>query len=76
MSKSRRHRSKKHKPQISEALVFGGVGAVAGAGLSLVVGGMGLAVAGTAIGIGMAPVAAAGAVVGLAALGVKKSMKR
>ncbi len=47
-------------------------GAVGGAGVSAVVGGMGLAVAGTAIGIGMAPVVAAGAVVGLAGYGIKK----
>ncbi|VXD24780.1 conserved membrane hypothetical protein [Planktothrix serta PCC 8927] len=48
------------------------VGAVGGAGVSAVVGGMGLAVAGTAVGIGMAPVVAAGAVVGLAGYGIKK----
>jgi hypothetical protein len=47
-------------------------GAALGAGISSVVGGMGLAVGGTAIGIGAAPVVAAGAVVGLAAYGFKK----
>jgi hypothetical protein len=52
------------------ALVAGG--AVAGAGVSTVVGGMGLAVGGTAVAIGAAPVVAAGAVVGLAAYGISK----
>ena len=47
-------------------------GASVGAGVSSVVGGMGLAVAGTAVGIGMAPVAAVGAVVGLAGYGIFK----
>ena len=47
-------------------------GAVIGAGVSSVVGGMGLAVGGTAVAIGMAPVAAAGAVLGLAAYGLSK----
>jgi hypothetical protein len=49
-------------------------GAVIGAGVSSVVGGMGLAVGGTAVAIGMAPVAAAGAVLGLAAYGLSKLM--
>jgi hypothetical protein len=49
-------------------------GAVIGAGVSSVVGGMGLAVGGTAVAIGMAPVAAAGAVIGLAAYGLSKLM--
>ncbi len=48
------------------------IGAGAGAGISSVVGGMGLAVAGTAVGIGMAPVAAVGAVIGLAGYGIFK----
>jgi hypothetical protein len=49
-------------------------GAVIGAGVSSLVGGMGLAVGGTAVAIGMAPVAAAGAVIGLAAYGLSKLM--
>lgn len=57
-----------------EAVGYAAGGAVAGAGLSAWLGGMGLAVGGTAIGIGMAPVIAAGAVVGLAAYGVKKAL--
>jgi len=48
------------------------VGAGAGAGVSAVLGGMGLAVGGTAVGITMAPVAAVGAVVGLAGYGIFK----
>ncbi len=55
-----------------EAVVFVSSGAVLGAGISTVVGGVGLAVAEMAIGIGAAPVAAFGAVVGLAAYGFKK----
>ncbi len=53
---------------------FAGGGALAGAGVSYVVGGMGLAFMGTAVGIGMLPVVAAGAVVGTAAYGVKKAL--
>jgi len=53
---------------------FAGGGAVAGAGVFYVVGGMGLAFAGTAVGIGIIPVIAAGAVVGTAAYGVKKAL--
>jgi hypothetical protein len=53
---------------------FAGGGALAGAGVSYVVGGMGLAFMGTAVGIGMLPVAVAGAVVGTAAYGVKKAL--
>lgn len=48
-------------------------GAAAGAGVSHVVGGMGLAVAGTGVGIGLGTVAVAGVVVGVAAYGVKKA---
>ena len=47
-------------------------GAAAGAGVSAVMGGMGLAVAGTAVSVGIAPIAAAGAVVGLAGYGLTK----
>ena len=50
-------------------------GAAAGAGVSGVIGGMGLAVGGTAVGIGMLPVATAGAVVGLAFYGIKKAFE-
>jgi len=48
-------------------------GAAAGAGVSHVVGGMGLAVAGTGVGIGLGTVAVASVVVGVAAYGVKKA---
>lgn len=51
-------------------------GAAAGAGVSAMVGGMGLAVGGTAIGIGMLPVAAAGSLVGLAIYGAKKAIEK
>jgi hypothetical protein len=47
-------------------------GAAGGAGVSAVVGGMGLAVGGTAVAVGMAPVAVAGAVVGLGAYGLSR----
>lgn len=52
------------------------IGGVAGAGLSSLVGGMGLAVGGTAVGIGMLPVAAVGAIVGLGAFGLSKAFKK
>lgn len=51
-------------------------GAVAGAGVSYVVGGMGLAVGGTAVAVTMAPVAVAGAVVGLAAYGLNRLLEQ
>ena len=51
-------------------------GAAAGASVSTVVGGMGLAVGGTAVGIGMLPVTAAGAIVGLAVYGMKKAVEK
>ena len=57
----------------SAALIGGG--AAMGAGVSAVVGSMGLAVAGTAVSVGMAPIGAAGAVVGLAAYGLTKLLK-
>lgn len=60
---------------LKEAAGFAAAGAAAGAGVSTLLGGMGLAVGGTAIGIGMAPVAAAGAVVGLAIFGATKVFK-
>lgn len=50
-------------------------GAAMGAGVSTVVGGMGLAVGGTAIAVGMAPVVAVGAVAGLASYGLKKLLE-
>jgi hypothetical protein len=57
-----------------DATALGAVagGAVAGAGVSAVVGGMGLAVGGTAVALGAAPVIVAGATVGLAAYGLSK----
>lgn len=63
--------AKKIDPTAIGAAATGGV---AGAGLSAVVGGMGLAVGGTAVAIGMLPVAALGAVVGLGAYGVSKAI--
>jgi hypothetical protein len=51
------------------AATLGGIG---GAGVSVTVGGMGLAFNGTAIGLGIAPITAAGAVVGLAVYGLLK----
>ena len=51
-------------------------GAAAGASVSAMLGGMGLAVGGTAIGIGMLPVAALGSVAGLAVYGVKKAIEK
>lgn len=60
---------------LKEAAGFAAGGAAAGAGVSTLLGGMGLAVGGTAIGIGMAPVVAAGAVVGLAIFGATKALK-
>lgn len=51
------------------AAVAGGCG---GAGVSLTVGGMGLAMKGTAISLGIAPVTVAGSVVGLAVYGILK----
>lgn len=59
-----------------EAGMFAAGGAVGGAGLSAMLGGMGLAVGGTAVGIGMAPVVGAGAIVGLAAYGIKKGLSK
>lgn len=56
-----------------EAAIFTAGGAIAGAGVSNVVGGMGLAVAGTGIGIGVGTVATFGAIAGMAAYGVKKA---
>ena len=56
-----------------EAAVFTAGGAIAGARVSTVVGGMGLAVAGTGIGIGVGTVASVGAVFGMAAYGAKKA---
>lgn len=61
---------------LKEAAAFTAGGAAAGAGAGALLGGMGLAVGGTAIGIGMAPVVAAGAVVGLAAFGLTKALKK
>ena len=56
-----------------EAAVFTAGGAIAGAGISNIVGGMGLAVVGTGIGIGVGTVATVGAVFGMAAYGTKKA---
>jgi len=65
----------KHK-NAKDAVICATGGAVGGASLSAMLGGMGLAVGGTAIGIGMAPVAAAGGIVGLAAYGIKKGLSK
>lgn len=56
-----------------DAATAAGVGAATGAGVSLLLGGMGLAVGGTAIAIGLPVVAGAGAIVGLAGYGLKKA---
>ena len=66
--------NKKKEPidKAVDAGIHAAGGAAAGAGVSSVIGGMGLAVGGTAVGIGMLPVAAAGAVAGLAFYGLKK----
>lgn len=58
-----------------DASIHAAGGAATGAGVSAVVGGMGLAIGGTAVGIGMLPVAAAGAIFGLAVYGVKQAME-
>ncbi len=58
-----------------EAGLYAAGGALAGAGVSATIGGMGLAAMGTAVGIGMAPVAAAGAVVGLAIFGLTRAIQ-
>jgi hypothetical protein len=52
------------------------IGAGAGAGVSALVGGMGLAVGGTAVAVTMAPVAVVGAVIGLAGYGISKLFKK
>ncbi|MEM7593413.1 MAG: hypothetical protein AAF383_18175 [Cyanobacteria bacterium P01_A01_bin.83] len=65
------YRNRKEKK--IEAELFTAGGAIAGASVSNVVGGMGLAVAGTGIGIGVGTVATFGAVAGMAAYGVKKA---
>jgi hypothetical protein len=57
-----------------DATVLGAaaIGAGAGAGVSAIVGGMGLAVGGTAVAVTMAPIAIAGAVLGAAGYGLFK----
>ncbi|UBF24812.1 hypothetical protein K9N68_24600 [Kovacikia minuta CCNUW1] len=67
---------KKYKFALKEVVAFATGGAAAGAGFSSMIGGMGLAVGGTAFSIGIAPVAAAGTVIGLAAYGLKKAVKK
>jgi hypothetical protein len=64
---------KKVDPTAIGAVATGGI---AGAGLSTLVGGMGLAVGGTAVAIGMAPVAdaGAGAIIRLGAYGMSKAI--
>ena len=64
---------KNKKARKVEAAMFTAGGAIAGAGVSSIVGGMGLAVAGTGIGIGVGSVATVGAVFGMAAYGAKKA---
>lgn len=59
-----------------EAIVFGGGGALCGAGVSATVGGLGLLVGGTGLSIGAAPVVAAGACVGMAAYGLRRTLRR
>lgn len=67
--------SKKKEKDNTEFVTHAAGGAAAGAAVSSIVGGMGLAVGGTAVGIGMLPVAIAGAVLGTAFYGVKKAME-
>ena len=67
---------KRRDNTLQEVIGFVASGAAAGAGFSSMIGGMGLAVGGGAIGIGMTPVAAAGSIVGLAAYGLKKALKK
>ncbi len=67
--------TKKHN-NAQEAGIYAAGGAAGGAGLSTMLGGMGLAVGGTAVSIGMAPIVGAGAIVGLAAYGVKKGFSK
>ena len=64
---------KNNKTKKIEAAAFTAGGAIAGAGVSTIVGGMGLAVAGTGVGIGVGTVATVGAVFGMAAYGAKKA---
>jgi hypothetical protein len=56
----------------ASALSAATLGGLGGAGVSMTVGGMGLAFNGTAIGLGLAPITTAGAVVGLAVYGLLK----
>lgn len=62
--------------QDANAIGAAAIGAGAGAGISTLVGGMGLLVGGTGVGITMAPVAAVGAVVGLAGYGISKLFRK
>jgi hypothetical protein len=62
--------------QDANAIRSAAIGAGAGAGISALVGGMGLAVGGTAVAVTMAPVAAAGAFIGLAGYGISKLFKK
>jgi hypothetical protein len=69
MKNNKKYLVKKDRNQAFGAMAGG---AVAGAGVRVVVGGMGLAVGGGGVPIGMAPVAAAGAIFGLAGYGLSK----
>jgi hypothetical protein len=68
MKNDRKYLTKKNRNQAFGAMASG---AVAGAGVRAVVGGMGLTVGGGGVSIGMAPIAA-GAVFGLAGYGLSK----
>ncbi len=59
----------------TEAAGYAGTGAILGAGVSAIVGNMGLAGAFGGIAVGAAPVIAAGSIIGLAAFGIKKAFK-
>ena len=60
----------------ASAIGAAAIGAGAGAGISALVGGMGLAVGGTAVAVTMAPIAAVGAVIGLAGYGISELFKK
>lgn len=66
----------KKKDKKSKLVASAVTGAIAGAGTSSVLGGMGLAVGGTAVSIGAAPLIAAGTVVGIAAFAIGNTFSK
>jgi hypothetical protein len=69
MKNNKKYLANKNRNQAFGAMAGG---AVAGAGVRAVVGGMGLTLGGGGVSISMAPVAAVGAVFGLAGYGLSK----